>query len=417
MKQVICPGPLQGTVQVPPSKSISHRALLCAAFAPGVSHIENLGVSDDIARTADALDAMGGQIRLTRQGDRQSALVLPGQFGSLPRIDCGESGSTLRFLLPAALALCGGGTFYGRGRLMQRPLDIYQSLFTRRGILWRTQRDGAVCVEGTLPGGGYALPGGVSSQFVSGLMMALPLTGKDWHIRVEGTLESRPYVEMTRQMMERFGVRVVATAGEYIGIAQSYRPCSLDVEGDWSQAAFFIAAGVLSGDITIGGLAHRTLQGDRAMLDALTLCGAAYEQTGDGLRIAACAAPRPFTFDIAQCPDLAPALAVMMLRGGGTLTGCRRLRMKESDRVQAIVALITALGGTAEEEGDAITVAAHQSLPGGIVDSHNDHRIAMAAAAASVVCRGNVTVENAQAVDKSYPAFWQDFTSLGGSLI
>lgn len=417
MKQVIRPGELQGSVHIPSSKSMSHRALLCAAFAPGVSRIENLSVSDDISHTADALRAMGARIQIVQEGGKQNALVLPGQFGPFPRIDCGESGSTLRFLIPAALALCGGGTFYGRGRLMQRPLDIYQTLFKRRGILWKSQKDGALRVEGILPGGGYSLPGGVSSQFVSGLMMALPLTGKDWHIRVEGTLESQPYVEMTREMVERFGIRIVSTGSEYIGIAQSYRPCSLAVEGDWSQAAFFIAAGVLGGNIEIDGLSHHTLQGDRAMLQAATLSGASCEQTPHGVRAFTCPAPKPFTFDIAQCPDLAPALAVMMLKAGGILTGCRRLRMKESDRVRSIVSMICSLGGCAHEEKDTIVVSAHESLPGGTVDSMNDHRIAMAAAAASVLCKGEVTIENAQAVNKSYSAFWQDFISLGGTLL
>lgn len=408
MNTIITPSCLHGVIQAPPSKSQSHRALICAAQARGLSRIENLSMCDDVMATLGGLRAMGAHIELLGQ----EATVLPAHFTAAPRIDCGESASTLRFLMPLSLARCGGGEFILRGSLAGRPIDIYEKLFKKRRIAWKKRRDGSIRIDGHLPAGGYSLPGNVSSQFVSGLMMALPSAGRDWRIRIEGLLESRPYADMTQDIMRRFGVQVVSAGNEYISFPQVFRPSALRVSGDWSLGAFYLAAASLGADISVCGLDIDSAQGDSAVLNALVASGQAWQQSEHGLCVTGDA--HPFEFDVSQCPDLALPLALVMLRRGGRLSGCRRLAFKESNRIQTLVALVGGLGGKAEEIDGDIVIAAHDSLPGGTVHSRGDHRVAMAAAIASVICTGPVTVSGAQAVSKSYPGFWGDFQSLGG---
>ena len=387
MNVTITPGLLRGAITPPPSKSQAHRLLIAAALADGESRIEHLADSQDIQATRRCM----------------AALKAPGE--DLPVLDCGESGSTLRFLIPVALALRGGGRFTGRGRLMERPQKPYFDLFDEKGIAYR-QEDGVLTVQGRLTPGTFALPGDVSSQFVTGLLYALPLLEGDSRITLTTPLESRGYVDMTLEALERFGIRAECPDGRTLRVpgGQTYRPCRAAVESDYSQAAFYYAANGLGGQVEILGLNPRSAQGDRCIEPyPMQLCG-----------------PGEVELDVSQCPDLVPPLAAhAALRQGITrIVNAARLRIKESDRLTAVTQVLTALGADVVEGADRLTITGQpEGLAGGVtVDSHNDHRIAMMAAVAATRCAAPVTITGAECVAKSYPDFWEDYERLGGQL-
>lgn len=382
---VITPGrTLSGAVQPPPSKSMAHRILIASALAGGEA-AGDLGDSQDIRATRACLTAL----RETPAGD-------------LPLLDCGESGSTLRFLIPIALALRGGGVFTGRGRLMDRPQGPYLDLFREKGVLW-TQSGDRLTVRGRLEAGRYPLSGGVSSQFITGLLFALPLLEGESEILLTSPLESRGYVDMTLEVLSRFGILVKRQACERFTVpgGQRYTPSSMTAEGDWSQAAFWYAARFLGHPVEVTGLSERSAQGDRIILEYL-----------DRLR-----RPGEVELDLSGCPDLAPPLAAAAAARAGLtrLTGAARLRMKESDRLASIAAGLNALGGQAKEGPDSLTIVGQTSLPGGsTVDSCGDHRIAMMTAILATRCREPVVLTEPQCVAKSYPTFWAHYRMLGG---
>lgn len=387
MNVTITPGLLRGAITPPPSKSQAHRLLIAAALADGESRIEHLADSQDIQATRRCM----------------AALKAPGE--DLPVLDCGESGSTLRFLIPVALALRGGGRFTGRGRLMERPQKPYFDLFDEKGIAYR-QEDGVLTVQGRLTPGTFALPGDVSSQFVTGLLYALPLLEGDSRITLTTPLESRGYVDMTLEALERFGIRAECPDGRTLRVpgGQTYRPCRAAVESDYSQAAFYYAANGLGGQVEILGLNPRSAQGDRCIVPYhMQLCG-----------------PGEAELDVSQCPDLVPPLAAhAALRQGITrIVNAARLRIKESDRLTAVTQVLTALGADVVEGADRLTITGQpEGLAGGVtVDSHNDHRIAMMLAVAACRAAGPVTVTGAGCVAKSYPNFWEDYERLGGQI-
>lgn len=387
MNVTITPGLLRGAITPPPSKSQAHRLLIAAALADGESRIEHLADSQDIQATRRCM----------------AALKAPGE--DRPVLDCGESGSTLRFLIPVALALRGGGRFTGRGRLMERPQKPYFDLFDEKGIAYR-QEDGVLTVQGRLTPGTFALPGDVSSQFVTGLLYALPLLEGDSRITLTTPLESRGYVDMTLEALERFGIRAECPDGRTLRVpgGQTYRPCRAAVESDYSQAAFYYAANGLGGQVEILGLNPRSAQGDRCIVPYhMQLCG-----------------PGEAELDVSQCPDLVPPLAAhAALRQGITrIVNAARLRIKESDRLTAVTQVLTALGADVVEGADRLTITGQpEGLAGGVtVDSHNDHRIAMMAAVAATRCAAPVTITGAECVAKSYPDFWEDYERLGGQI-
>ena len=387
MNVTITPGLLRGAITPPPSKSQAHRLIIAAALADGESRIEHLADSQDIQATRRCM----------------AALKAPGE--DLPVLDCGESGSTLRFLIPVALALRGGGRFTGRGRLMERPQKPYFDLFDEKGIAYR-QEDGVLTVQGRLTPGTFALPGDVSSQFVTGLLYALPLLEGDSRITLTTPLESRGYVDMTLEALERFGIRAECPDGRTLRVpgGQTYRPCRAAVESDYSQAAFYYAANGLGGQVEILGLNPRSAQGDRCIVPYhMQLCG-----------------PGEAELDVSQCPDLVPPLAAhAALRQGITrIVNAARLRIKESDRLTAVTQVLTALGADVVEGADRLTITGQpEGLAGGVtVDSHNDHRIAMMTAVAATRCAAPVTITGAECVAKSYPDFWEDYERLGGQI-
>lgn len=388
MNVTILPGTLKGAVTPPSSKSQTHRAVLALMLAQGEGKLSNLAVSEDIQATQDCVAALkSGQ---------------PAQADGLPLLDCGESGSTLRFLIPVALAVRGGGHFTGRGRLMERPQGPYIRLFEEKGILWK-QEGACLTVAGQLEPGVYALPGNVSSQFITGLLYALPLLPGDSRIVLTTPLESRGYVDMTLDMLRRFDIKVEEQEdGFLVPGNQTYQARDLTLEADWSGAAFWYAANFLGAQVDIQGLNPDSVQGDRQI-------GTLYWKL---------ARPGDVDIDLSQCPDLAPPLAVMAAVRKGTtrFVNAGRLRIKESDRLETIARTLNALGAKAQVGEDTLILEGLDHLEGGTVDGCNDHRIAMMAAVAAVACKEPVTILGAECVKKSYPRFWEDYTALGGEV-
>ena len=410
MNVTIRPQKLCGTITPPPSKSQAHRLIIAAALADGESVLSNVAFSQDILATLSCMEQLGARwekidgstIRV--QGLAAGAPVL--QKDGMPHFDCGESGSTLRFLIPIALAVAGGGVFSGRGRLMERPQKPYFDLFEEKGISWE-QKDGTLTVRGTLESGTFLLPGNVSSQFITGLLYALPLLEGDSDILLTTPLESGGYVDMTLDVLERFGIRAVpnGSCAFHVPGGQTYRPHDMAIESDYSQAAFWYAARGLGSQVELQGLNPFSVQGDRCIVeDSASLCG-----------------PGEVELDVSQCPDLVPPLAVQAaLRPGQTtrIVGAARLRMKESDRLSAVTQVLNALGSRVEEHPDSLTILGVDTLAGGVaVDSHNDHRIAMMAAVATTRAAAPVTIRGAESVRKSYPNFWEDYQRLGGMFL
>jgi 3-phosphoshikimate 1-carboxyvinyltransferase len=399
----ITPGPLAGTVTPPPSKSIAHRAILAAALTNGTSTIQNVALSQDIEATLRCITALGGAWE--REED---TLYVSGVWhrewdtAALPHLDCGESGSTLRFLIPLAVTLNNGGVFTGRGRLMERPQQPYFDIFDEKGISYE-QKDGVLTIRGEWNAGKYRLPGNVSSQFVTGLLYALPLMEWESRIVLTSPLESRGYVDMTLDVLDRFGVRVeVLEDGFLVPGDQVFQARDFTIEADWSQAAFWMAAGLLGNPVLTVGLSDQSTQGDRVIDEHF-----ASFAWGTG---------RTVEIDVSNCPDLLPPLAVMAAFHDGTtrLINAARLRLKESDRLATVTKMLTALGGQVEEGPDWLAIPGTRFLKGGTVDGANDHRIVMAAAIAATRCTGPVTILGAEAVNKSYPNFWEEYKRLGG---
>lgn len=407
MNVTITPTLLHGAVTPPPSKSQAHRLLLAAALADGTSTLANVAFSQDIQATVRCLEALGAAVR--QEGDQLAVTGLAGQTASseeLPELDCGESGSTLRFLIPVALAVRGGGVFTGHGRLMERPQEPYFDIFREKGISYE-QQDGTLTVKGQLTSGVYTLPGNVSSQFVTGLLYALPLLPGDSEIHLTTPLESADYVYMTMDALAQFGVAVEYDGERIFRVPgnQTGHPAAMTVEADWSNAAFWYAAAYLDSKLDIRGLNYQSAQGDACI----------------GRLYWTLAKPGEAEIDVSGCPDLVPPLAAMAaLRGVGQVTrlvNAARLRIKESDRLATVTEVLTALGAEVEEHADHLVITGKDSLPGGVtVSGHNDHRIAMMAAIAATNCAAPVTITGAECVRKSYPSFWDEYVRLGGQI-
>lgn len=426
MIMTVSPASLRGEVRVIPSKSASHRALMLAALASGETALSPLQLSRDIEATLSCARALG----LT-EGAELAPHALPGfvsarlsggrayASGGERVLDCGESGSTLRFFIPLALDGRGSVRFVGHGRLMQRPLDLYEQLFVPRGIRWQLSGD-TLRVEGQLTAGEYALRGDVSSQFITGLLLALPRLGGDSVIRVTTKLESRAYVELTRRVQASFGVVSRWADEQTLVVPGGQRACSpgtLNVEGDWSHAAFYLVAGSIgaAGPLTLSGLDMDSTQGDCAIVPLLRQMGALISEEDGRLRVLP-SRLHGITADVEQTPDLVPALAVAMAaaRGESRITGAQRLRIKESDRLAAMRAALSAAGADVTELPDGLIISGGKPLHAAHIDGCNDHRIVMAMAVASAISDGALSISDAEAVAKSAPAFWAEFEALGG---
>ena len=392
MDITIFPGTLRGTVQAIPSKSQAHRMLICAAFADQETTLRCRCTNQDIEATADCLRSLGAVI------DRTEDAYIVTPITHQPKnvvLDCRESGSTLRFLLPIVGALGLDATFIMRGRLPERPLSPLWEEMERMGCrLFRPSKDQLRCT-GQLRAGSYFIDGNVSSQFITGLLFATALLSGRSSLTINGKLESKPYVDMTLQSMALFGIS--ASDFQITGPAVFHSPGTFDVEGDWSNAAFFLAARMLGNPLSVTGLNTDSAQGDRAAAEILD------SMTGS------------ITVSASDIPDLIPILAVAAAgTHGAVFTHIQRLRLKESDRVSAVLSMLNAFGIDAEATEDTLRV-----YPGSFhsctVDSKNDHRIAMSAAIAAVLADGPVTILNAHCVEKSYPTFWEEYRRLGGN--
>ena len=383
MDILLHPCPLSGSVTVIPSKSQAHRLLICAALADNATTLICPQTSRDMDATAQCLCALGATIDKTAEGYHIQPIAQTPQKAVL---DCHDSGSTLRFLLPIAGALGVDTLFQLEGRLPQRPLSPLWEEMERMGCSLSRPTPDTIRCQGKLKPGSYSIAGNVSSQFITGLLFAQSLIAGKTSLEITGKLESKPYVDLTKAAMDLF------QAPRY------HSPGTVTVEGDWSNGAFWLAAQSLGSNLTVSGLSETSVQGDRAAAKWI------HELTQEKCNISA-----------ADIPDLVPILSVAAAFGhGAVFTDIARLRLKESDRIASTIAMLEALGGQAEASQDTLTVFPAR-LQGGMVDSVNDHRIAMAAAIAATACTGDVVILGAECVEKSYPNFWTEYRRLGGN--
>lgn len=417
MKSVeIIPTPLKGSIDMPPSKSFCHRAIIAAALAKGHSTINNIVHSEDILATIDAVQAFGAVVSL----EENKAFIKGTDFSRISSntIDCRESGSTLRFTIPLGLLTNEPIKYIGSGNLSSRPIDPYINIFKEQGIEYSATKL-PITIKGMLKPGEYELNGNISSQFITGLMFALPMLNDDSLIRVTTPLESKTYIDLTIDTLKSFGINIENENHKsfYIEGKQCYTPTEYSVEGDYSQAAFWIAAGLLGDSVKCLNLNPSSKQADKAFIDILYNAGAKIEISKDSVT-AIKSTLRAFEADVSQYPDIAPILAVMAAVSDGTsrITGASRLRIKECDRLKAISTELNKLGAKVFEGEDSLVINGVETLDGGMVDSWGDHRIAMALSIASIKCTTPLIIRNSSVVAKSYPVFFKDFAKLGGIL-
>ena len=394
MNIVVQPRRLSGQLEIPSSKSYAHRLLIAAALAEGPTFVGLNATNQDITATARCLESLGARVGFAENGI--DVKPISANSGNA-ELFCGESGSTLRFMLPVAAALGSECTFTGAGRLPERPNAPLVDALRAHGTAVSNDLL-PMTISGRLMGGEYAIAGNISSQYITGLLMALPLCREDSSIRLTTRLESAAYVDITLEVLKLFGIEIIRTQDGYkIPGGQRYKtPGTVAAEGDWSGAAFWALANSLGNDVKYTGLNPASIQGDRAIEEMLGRLGG--------------------EIDVSGTPDLVPALAVAAAwhRGVTRITGAARLRIKESDRLSAVSDMLCRLGCDCEELADGLVIKGGRGFAGGKVEGCNDHRIVMAAAIAATVADGPVTITDSQAVNKSYPGFFDEFTRLGG---
>lgn len=399
----ITPSHLKGKVDIPSSKSVAHRMLICAALSEEQSAITGISYSKDIDATINAMSELGAGFLIGQHNSRtQNVLGINSNIPKKAVIDCNESGSTLRFIIPVAAALGVETEFHGRGRLPQRPIDIYIRELSKHGIKFNYNNTMPFNMSGQLKSGIYEVEGNVSSQFITGLLFALPLLDGDSEIVLTSHLESRPYVDITIDVMKKFGISIEETENSFkIKGGQKYTSYDGNVEGDYSQAAFFYVADFLGSEIEIGNLNTDSVQGDKKIVDIISTI------EKDGF----------FEADCSDIPDLVPILAVLASFGKkkSVIYNAERLKIKESNRLETTAALINNIGGNVEVTDDGLIIKPTGNMHGGTIDSYGDHRIVMAAAVAALRCDSNVIIKGAEAVNKSYPNFFDDYKNLGGN--
>ena len=426
MKIKIRPGKLNGTIEIPPSKSYSHRAVIAVALAENgkKSKIDNLKFSVDITTTTDIMENWGAEIERF-----ESALEIIGNGGKVVPSDkyvqCNESGSTIRFLIPVGITSKNELVFDGKGKLVDRPLDSYYRIFDKQGLKYETTGGKLpLTVNGKLKAGNYEIDGNISSQFITGLLYALPLLEGDSKLIINKNLESKGYVDLTLEILKLAGIEIVNNDYKSFDIRgnQTYKPFDYIVEGDYSQVAFWIVAGIISAnrdnEVKCLHVNKNSLQGDREIIEIVTRMGAKLEIFDDYV-IVKPSKTKGTVIDISQCPDIGPVLTVLaaLSEGETRIINGERLRIKESDRITSIKTELNKLGGNVSEEGDSLIIQGVEGFRGGItVNAWNDHRIAMSLAIASTRCEKEIILEEAESVRKSYPHFWDDFVKMGGEI-
>ncbi len=413
----ITPSMLYGKIVIPPSKSLSHRAIIAAGLSHGSSQIDNIIFSQDIMATCNGMESFAINIEERRNG--LNIRGNPSLHLIKNEIHCSESGSTLRFLIPLALIAGEKITFYGKGKLQDRPIQPYINIFQEQGIYYQYDNKLPLTVEGKLQSGNFSVKGDISSQFITGLLFALPLLEGDSTITVTTELESKGYVDLTIDILNKFGIQIKNDDYRkfYVPGNQTYHATHYRVEGDFSQAAFWLAAGILGGNIACYDLYSDSLQGDKVIIDFIEkMQGNLIKDTN--AFIVQTSQTKGLTIDVSQCPDLVPILAVLgaLSEGKTEIVNAGRLRIKESDRLKAIATELNKLGANIQEKEDRLIIYGTPHLKGGQVDSWNDHRIAMALAVASIRCTEPLCISNSDAVKKSYPTFFEDFKQLGGKV-
>ena len=412
----ITPHQLSGGIAVPPSKSMAHRAIICASLAQGRSVITNIEYSKDIEATIGAMKSLGTMIF-----EHDDYLEIDGTTTFMKNqceINCFESGSTLRFMVPISLVCENNLHFIGEGRLGKRPMQVYYDIFDQQGISYLYRENVLdLYVRGRMHGGEFHLPGDVSSQFISGLLFALPLMDEDSRIVMTSPVQSKGYIDLTLQMLDMFGIQIENHDYQEFMIkgGQRYQPCDYRVEADFSQAAFYLVAGALQNEVILDGLNLQSAQGDKEAIDILKRMGCRIQEVDHGYMMV-CDDLHATQIDGSQCPDIIPviALACSLAKGTSVIENISRLRIKECDRLSATVDVICKLGGKAYEKEDSMIIEGVDVLKGGHVSSYNDHRMAMMEAIASTQCENEVCIDEHLCVDKSYPRFWEHFEKLGG---
>lgn len=427
-KVKIYPAKLAGTVQVPSSKSMGHREIICAGLAGGTSIVDNISMSKDIEATMRVLRAMNVSVdEIPSMLEGRKALQITGTghpIAAADNVDCGESGSTLRFFIPLGANLGCPLTFIGHGKLVSRPLQAYYDILDKQFVQYFNDNGNLpLTVNGHLMPGKFELPGDVSSQFVSGLLFALPLLKGDSEIIITSPLESASYVDMTLNCLAKYGVKVENADGAhrhyFVPGKQHFKAQDSKVEGDWSQAAFWTVGGALGAGITASGVDFESLQGDKAVVEIMQRMGADISKNADSVTVNS-SATQATVIDASNCPDIIPVLTVLAAVSEGTtkIINAGRLRIKECDRLAAMTSELNKMGAEITEEAEGLTITGKpEGLRGGVeADAWNDHRIAMSLAIAAQCCKEPIILTGAGSVSKSYPDFWEDYKSVGGKI-
>lgn len=419
----IYPSKLKGEVKIPPSKSMAHRAIICAALSDGLCIIENIDYSDDIIATIDAMNSLGA--RIVKHKDYIEVIGAYGS-GEKPKesriIDCNESGSTLRFLVPISLLFKGSSKFIGRGNLGKRPLTTYYNIFERQGIKYSYEEGNLnLVINGELKPGTFEVEGNVSSQFITGLLFTLPLLKQDSKIVITTEMESKGYIDLTLRAMSDFGVKIINNNYREFIIKgnQKYNARNYRVEGDYSQAAFFLCADSLGNDVLCKDLNLNSLQGDKEVIDILERMNVIFNANDVGVKGTTNGELISTVIDGSQCPDIIPVLTSVaaLTKGTTEIINAGRLRIKECDRLAAVTSELNKLGAKIIEKEDGLVVTGVEKLQGGVeVWSHKDHRIAMTLAIASTRCEEPIVINDYECIAKSYPNFFEDFKALGGNV-
>lgn len=384
---------LKGEVFIPPSKSAAHRALVCS-FLAGEGTVEPIINSNDMKAMEQVIGALKNNSDVA---------------------DCIESGNTLRFMIPVAAALGKTVTFIGSGRLPERPIGDYLRLLPEHNVKCTSDGKLPLKIEGQLTSGVYEIAGNISSQYITGLLLALPILDGDSEIVLTTKLQSKPYVDMTIKVMADYGVVVEEREnGYFIKGNQSYKKRDYTVESDWSQAAFFLVGGALNGDVILKGLDMNSTQGDKEIVSILKQFGADIEVKSNYIR-AKKSVLKGIEIDVTDIPDTVPALAVAAAFAKGTtvIKGGERLRLKESDRIESVVSNLKRLGVDVEEKPDGMIIIGG-GAKGALLEGYNDHRIPMAFSMAALCAQGNTVITDANSINKTYPSFFKDYNSLGG---
>ena len=423
MSQIqLIPTKLKGKITLPPSKSLAHRAIIAAGLSKGISRIDHIAYSQDIKATIQAMEALGTIIE-----QHEDYLIVNGKYtftknNTMPgiEIDCVESGSTLRFMVPISIVKENKVRFTGRGQLGKRPLNTFYEIFERQNIGYLYRENVLdLNIIGTLKPDLYRIPGNISSQFITGLLFALPLLPGDSIIEMTSPLESRGYIDLTLHILKLYGITIINHEYKQFIIRgrQEYQATDYTVEADFSQAAFYLVADALGNDVTVMNLNLDSLQGDKVILDILKKMNCSIEEVDGGIKVVNHGLTGT-TVDASQCPDIIPvvALALATSQGKSEVLQASKLRIKECDRLSATVKELNTLGAKLIEHEESMEITEVDCLKGGNVSSHDDHRMAMMLAIASTICQKDVIIDNKECVKKSYPNFWEDFMMLGGKI-